>query len=612
MLSKNMFTFLFCLYIQSYIFGQINYTAHDNIPVYDGGFHFGVNPGAHAGWTDDQLGDISRDIGINTFRPTLPESFLDYWGYDIRLDVFQHYGEIGLEDNTVFIGYPALEHREDTMHCNGAFSETFANLYEPIWDDGTDGTPFNEDNYYAAYCYKMAQTYKDNVTFWEVWNEPDFSFTIKAVEPPGTDGNWWEFNPDPCDHAFRAPITHYIRMLRISYEVIKSVDPTSYICTGGLGYPSYLDAILRNTDNPNNGLVTEEFSKTGGAYFDVVSFHSYPHIDNSLRYWNNDIFDFSYTRHSDAAVDGFVRLKKEFAEVLERYEYNNVVHPEKMYMVTETNLPRRRRDESAGSDEIQRNYLVKAVVACYQEDILQLHPYSLAELEESYKAQDPFQVMGFYEKLTTDPNEKQQTTPSGIAWKAAAEFLKNKKYDAGTTASLNLPENIRGAAFLDENGQQSYVLWAVTELDNFERTKAFYTFPADFNYDFLAIQHWNFTETERQSIVANKDVLLTGEPVFIQKAITFPDDYLQVSNVQGFPNPFNNTLDIEINLTAFGAISLELMDARGVVTHTFIDNEFYAAGQHQFNFSAEKLPVGVYFLKLATENRLKVHRLLKF
>lgn len=608
---KNWFTFILCLFIQSYAFGQITYTAHDNIPVYNGGFHFGINPGAHAGWTDDQLGDISREIGINTFRPTLPESFLDYWGYDIRADVFQHYGAIGLEDNTVFIGYPALEHREDTMHCEGAFSETFANLYEPIWDGGANGTPVNEDNYYAIYCYKMAQTYKDNVKFWEVWNEPDFSFTIKAVEPPGTEGNWWEFNPDPCDHAFRAPITHYIRMLRISYEVIKSVDPTAYICTGGLGYPSYLDAILRNTDNPDNGLITSEFEHTGGAYFDVVSFHSYPHIDNSLRFWNNDINGFSYTRHSDAAVDGFVRLKKEFEEVVERYEYDGTTYPKKLYMVTETNLPRRRYGESAGSDAIQRNYLIKAVMACFEEDILQLHPYSLAELEVDYKAQDPFQVMGMYEKLTS-PDEAQVITPAGYAWKTAAHLLKNKKYDAATTAAMNLPANVRGGAFLDENGQQRFILWAVTETDNSERAKAFYTFPASFGYEFLNIKHWNFTETERSSIVANNEFLLTGEPVFIENTNTFPEDYLQKVSVQGFPNPFRTTLDIEINLTNFGEISLELMDARGVVTHTFVDGEFYAPGIHQFNFSAENLPVGVYFLKLATENRTKVHRLLKF
>ena len=610
-MSKTTLTTLLIYFFFNSVYGQINYTAHDIIPTYQGGFHFGINPGAHPGWTDDQLGDISREIGINTFRPTLPESFLAYWGYDIRLDVFQHYDAIGLEDNTVFIGYPAFEHKEDTMHCPGAYSETFANLYEPIWDGGLNGTPVNEENYYASYCYKMAQTYKDYVKFWEIWNEPDFSFTIKAVEPPGTDGNWWEFNPDPCDHAFRAPITHYVRMLRISYEVIKTVDPTAYICTGGLGYPSYLDAILRNSDNPDNGLITSEFPETGGAYLDVVSFHSYPHIDNSLRYWNNDINGFSYTRHSDAALDGFIRLKKEFEAVLDRYEYDDIVHPKKMYMVTETNLPRRRYGESMGSDEGQRNYLIKSVIACYQEDLIQLHPYSLAELEQYFKAQDPFQVMGMYEKLT-NPSEPQKITSSGIAWKTASDLLVGKKFDQETTFEMDLPENVRGGAFIGENGEQLFVLWAVTETDNSEESKAFYTFSPSFDLNFLSIKHWNYSQTGKTSLVANEAIQLSGAPIFLEKATEFPEGYLEKTSILGYPNPFHDELNIEVFLTNYGEISLELLDARGVVTTTFLNNEFYAPGIHQFNFSYKDLPVGVYFLKLATESRTKVQKVLKY
>jgi len=590
---------------------QINYTAHDQITPYDGGFHFGINPGAHNGWTDDQLGDISRDIGINTFRPALPELFLEYWGYDIRLDVFQHYDAIGLKDNTVFIGYPSPEHKEGVQHCPNADSETFANLYEPIWDDGANGTPVNEDNYYAIYVYKMVQTYKDYVRFWEIWNEPDFSFTINAVEPPSNPESWWNSNPSPCDHAFRAPITHYVRMLRISYEVIKSLDPTAYICTGGLGYPSYLDAILRNTDNPDNGAVTNEFPNTGGAYLDVVSFHSYPHIDNSLRYWNNDINGFSYTRHSDAAVDGFVRLKKEFEEVLDRYKYDNITYPEKMYMVTETNLPRRQYGESIGSDEGQRNYLQKIAVACYQEDIIQLHPYSLSELEEYSKATDPFQVMGMYEKLTS-PQEEQVITPSGWAWKTASDFLYKKNFSSELTEALNLPENIRGAAFLDNEGNESFALWAVTSTDNSEKAAAFYTFPTEFDLEFIEMRHWNYAKTNRSSVVANLEIQLTDEPVFIQKAAQFPENYLEQVSIFGFPNPSQDEINVEINLTQFTEVNLQLMDVRGVAVDTFISNRFYTAGTHQFNFSYEKLPVGVYFLKLATPNQTKVYKLLHY
>ena len=178
--------FFLCSYLSS--FGQVSPTAHEYILPYTDGFHFGINPGSHTGWTDDQLADIARQIGINTFRPALPESFLEYWGYDIRLEAFQHYQSIGMEDITVFIGYPAPEHREDSLFCEGAVSEVFINLYEPIWIEENGEIKINPENYFAQYCYQLAQTYQDYITFYEIWNEPDFSFTVKAVEPPGTDG----------------------------------------------------------------------------------------------------------------------------------------------------------------------------------------------------------------------------------------------------------------------------------------------------------------------------------------------------------------------------------------------------------------------------------------
>lgn len=73
-----------------------------------------------------------------------------------------------------------------------------------------------------------------------------------------------------------------IGLLRISYEVIKTVDENAYVCIGGIGNPAFLDAVLRNTDNPIDGTENNDYPLLGGAYFDVLSFHSYPHIDGSM------------------------------------------------------------------------------------------------------------------------------------------------------------------------------------------------------------------------------------------------------------------------------------------------------------------------------------------
>ena len=61
--------------------------------------------------------------------------------------------------------------------------------------------------------------------------------------------------------------------------------PKAFVAVGGLGWPSYLDVICRHTDEPFDGTATGQYPLKGGAYFDCMSFHSYPHLDNSMRRW---------------------------------------------------------------------------------------------------------------------------------------------------------------------------------------------------------------------------------------------------------------------------------------------------------------------------------------
>ena len=58
----------------------------------------------------------------------------------------------------------------------------------------------------------------------------------------------------------------YVRMLRIAKQASQKADPDSLIATGGIGYPLFLDAILRYTDNPPTGTVTEAYPAKGGDY----------------------------------------------------------------------------------------------------------------------------------------------------------------------------------------------------------------------------------------------------------------------------------------------------------------------------------------------------------
>lgn len=514
---------LFLLLFTGSLPAQPRQTANDVVPAFNHPFGYGTNLGYYPPWKDHQLADIAAGnpaervpgVGATAIRPALPEHFVQQYGYNIRLKEFQHYFDIGTRNNTVFVGYPSPAHKDTTRYCAEHPNESFANLYTPIWDDGENGTPVNDENYLALYLYKIVTKYGDNVKYWEIWNEPDFDWTNHAWLPPGKPGNWWDNDPPPCQTAIKAPIYHYIRMLRISYEVIKSISPNDYVAIGGLGYPSFLDAVCRNTDNPNNGATSNKFPLKGGAYFDCMSFHSYPHIDGSLRRWDNGIFDFIYERHSDKAVDGVVRLHGEFQSVLEKYGYGKQF-PQKAFILTECNIPRKQIDPFIGSEEAQTNFLIKSLVVAQQIGIQQYLVFDLGETNTPEAATSEFQLMGLYKNLNTDPPGQQQVNRSGIGFKTTATLLKTARYDRKKTKDLQFPKGVKGAAFRQKNNTFTYVLWAETSKDQSEAAVRTYKFPTAFKTDLLLVKEWNFSETEKVKRVKGGEIILSGAPVFVE------------------------------------------------------------------------------------------------
>ncbi len=520
----RLFTFACALIASQYLFAQVGFTSNDKVIPYEGHFGYGFNPGYNPPWTDEQLADIAAGtknldgINANCIRPTLPERFMEEFGYELRLSTLQHYQDLGLTDNTMFVGYPSDEHRDPTIYCEGSKSEMFANMYEPIWDNGENGTPVNDNNYYALYLYKTVTLYKDYVKFWEIWNEPDFDYTFsKGWLPKGIihRGNWWDNNPDPCDYAVKAPVFYYVRLLRISWEIIKTLDPDAYVTTGGLGYPSFLDAIMRNTDNPVDGTVTSEFDKKGGAYFDVLSFHSYPHNDGSLKKWNSAKPGFVFSRHSDAASNGVIEKKKEFENVLFKYGYNGEKYPEKLWILTEVNIPRIQHEDFLGSNQAQKNFIIKSLIECQQNDILQYHVYSLCDAGSYDGVGKDYQAMGMYEKLEGVQPYNHKINLAGIAYKTTAKLLKHKRYDAIQTLKMNLPTNIGGGAFADALGNYTYVLWARTNKDMSEIASANYKFPSFLDNKELTIKKWDHTVTKKEENLEKNTIALNSTPVFV-------------------------------------------------------------------------------------------------
>ncbi len=144
-------------------------------------------------------------------------------------------------------------------------SSTPQNLYQPVFDDGTDipgpGKGINPSNYWARFVSDIVARYKPGgwlanqegwpegtgVSHWEIWNEPDF----------------WRF--------WSGTVEEYFRLLKVGYLAAKFADTDCTVLVGGLAnyfdgswFPRLLDDIAEDPDRMANNW-----------YFDVVATHSY-------------------------------------------------------------------------------------------------------------------------------------------------------------------------------------------------------------------------------------------------------------------------------------------------------------------------------------------------
>ncbi|MEM6318629.1 MAG: T9SS type A sorting domain-containing protein [Bacteroidota bacterium] len=520
---NNLYTFLcafLTLLLSHFTHAQ---TANDAIRPYNEPFLPGVNLGYFPGLSNEDLADLAagneaegiKGLGAKSIRTGIFNEFVEVWGYDFLEATYDNFAAKGLRENTVIVGFPAAWQRDQTFHCPDQQSTMFANLYEPIFDDGANGTPINDDNYLALYLYKLVSQYKDHVRFWEIWNEPGSDlptgFQI-GWRPPGFPGNWWENEPDPCDNILHAPISHYVRTLRVSYEVIKSVDPTAYVSVAGFGYPSFLDAVLRTTDNPVDGSPTPEYPLGGGAYFDVFGNHSYPHFDGSTTNFDEGRFE----RHSDRAADGIVTRRLEFEEVLAKYGYDGVTYPLKPSIITEVNVPRKRFGDNLGGIDVQTNFIIKAFIKAKINDVYVIHPYNMIERDDYETATSEFGVMGMYEQFNTAG--QQVPTGEAVAYKTTSDLLYVTTYDAQQTAAMQVPTGVRGHAFKTNDGQYIYALWAETSIDLSEAADARYTFPATMNVGDLELIQWDYSENEATTVISPTNIPLTARPILLRSA----------------------------------------------------------------------------------------------
>lgn len=485
----------------------------------------GANPGYYGGaWTDYKVYDAMANAGCRSTRSTVPMFFFPVYGDSIRYAEFNYfYNTLGFRDNVFFlyndINAPFPD--RSTEYFNGEQAAVPGGLYQPIWN--ADGS-VNAANSFARYCYTVVKVYGSFSKYFEIWNEPDFTSNWAIASAlPGTAGNWWENDPSPTDMLnIKAPIQYYIRMLRIAYEVIKRYQPDAVITLGGLGYPSFMHALLRNTDNPvpdangRRGTVTPEYPLGAGAYFDGLSFHSYPQY--FLKYWDYTTNNMSHKRHSDEAIDQTIRDKNSYEQILRDFGYGTT-YPWKSVICTEINIPRKPLNNEIGGIEVQRNFAWKTIAKAARNNIAQTYWYVTGEVTDygSAGTYDGFKMMGLYENLLRDAPGNEKLTDEGKANRSAQMLLQDYIYDASGTAAMNLPGGADGAAFRHRTTNEvRFMLWAKTHTDNQENSQLYYSFPSTLANKQLDAYKWNYSVTNTKAGTVNPTgILLTAEPVIL-------------------------------------------------------------------------------------------------
>jgi gliding motility-associated-like protein len=547
------------------LLAQVNYTANNQVPAYNSNFAYGINVGYHPNFTDNDKTDLIAGVNGHTIRNAMFEYFMDFYGVNVRSKEFAYAQSKGMTDVLTFIstGYNPFgtdgKHRDHTKYDGSAKESVMtANLYSPIWDNGENGTPVNDNNYYALFVYNFVKNYGQYVRFYEVMNEPDIAI-YNAYDKPGTPGNLWDNAMKATDlPALNAPIFHYIRLMRITYDIVKTYDPDAYICTGGIGYPVFLDNLLRYTDNPDGGKVTAEYPNKGGAYFDMLSYHYYP--EYTTRYWDNASNGFKYTRHSDSAVETVFQGRDELENLMIKYGYNGTTYPKKLIMLSEVNVPRKSFPDLrsyTATPEYQSNFNIKILIKAQAQNLKQVWVYDCGDNvdEATYQGEkDGQELMGMYYNLNAATVGNTKLTKQGIAFKTTAGILYPSKYDASKTAGLSLPSNADGGAFIKSNGDVVYVLWAKTKTDlNENDVTVNFTFPQNLGVKSIKVKKWDYSQTNVEETINGSTITLTGYPVFI----TLSQDAAAVNQlpVVSISAPANNTAYIQGDAIVLKAIA---------------------------------------------------------
>jgi len=450
-------------------------------------FTYGLNLGYYNSSLDDTTdAALGMAAGADSHRHKLTEVFLDQWGTTIHVSELQAMIAAG-ESNIVcnLIGPAAANSNAPA----GGNTENYSpkNLWEPVLTSTGDVNPANT---WAAFVARVVGTYSPYIHTWEVWNEPD-----------QVGGNWqatqtWDTQPpNPSDLVWwNDTIFAYIRMLHVTYQVVHKLDPQGKVTLGGIGYPAFLDAILRYTDEPTAGAVTSAYPDKGGAYFDVVSYHYYP------------IFS---PGNSDVGAAGLVTLHDQLQTELTKAGVS------KPFIITESGAPRYAVGGDPGGVDYAHDYLVKAMALAQGAGIGRIDWFILGDGADPGASTNPDDYMGLYQNLTTVTAPASAViTPTGVAYATIGHLLAGSLSDPTTTAALALPAGTAGVALRMPDQKHAYVVWATATTG--EAATGSVTLPAT---GAASVYGWDYSSTKAVTTVMPASgavqVSVTSAPVVV-------------------------------------------------------------------------------------------------
>ena len=140
----------------------------------------------------------------------------------------------------------------------------------PDWaqiPEGKSCGPIAQDKLdeFGVFLSQLVDRYKDKVTYWELWNEPDVD---PDLVPAGSPFGCWG---DEDDEFYGGG--YYAEMLKVAYPRIKQADPGAQVLLGGL----LLDCDPLNycPNEKSAKFLTGVLQNNGGSYFDGVSYHAF-------------------------------------------------------------------------------------------------------------------------------------------------------------------------------------------------------------------------------------------------------------------------------------------------------------------------------------------------